>query len=210
MSAHEFRFFDRRIFLRHAGAVLVGLPVLSLSAFASGCNRDRRVLALAPTSETEPKELSWKTVLVSKDEPGTPLIVTGRVFAPDGKTPIEGITLHVYHTDARGLYSEEDGKGGPPKPRLKGWMQTDREGRYEFRTIRPASYPNSRNPQHIHAKLYGAGHTERWIPEFWFADDPLITDEMRAKHADQGTFSPIMSVTRGEDGTLRCVRDIKL
>ncbi|HYH84973.1 MAG TPA: hypothetical protein VEX60_05775 [Pyrinomonadaceae bacterium] len=210
MSAQEFRFFNRRIFLRHAGAVLVGLPVLSLSAFAGGCSRDRRALALASTSETEPKELSWQTVLVSKDEPGTPLVVTGRIFAPDGKTPVEGITLHVYHTDARGLYSEEDGKGGPPNPRLKGWMQTDREGRYEFRTIRPASYPNSRNPQHIHAKVYGAGHAERWIPEYWFADDPLVTDDMRAKHSGEGAFTPIMSATRGDDGVLRCVRDIKL
>jgi protocatechuate 3,4-dioxygenase beta subunit len=210
MSEHEFRFFDRRFFLRSTVAAFVGLPVLSLTAFASGCDRDRRALALAPSSENEPKELSWKTVITSADEPGTPLVVSGRIFDADGKTPVVGITLHVYHTDARGLYSEEDGKGGPPKPRLKGWMQTDREGRYEFRTIRPASYPNSRNPQHIHAKVYGAGHAERWIPEYWFDDDPLVTDEMRAKHAGQGTFTPIMSAKRGDDGVLHCVRDIKL
>jgi len=210
MPAQGFRFFDRRIFLRRAGAVIVGLPVLNLSVFASGCNRDRSALALAPISENEPTNLSWQTTIVSKDEPGTPLVVSGRIYAPDGKTPVEGITLHVYHTDARGLYSEEDRKGGPPQPRLKGWMQTDREGRYEFRTIRPASYPNSNNPEHIHAKVYGAGHVERWIPEYWFDDDPLVNADMRAMHAGQGAFTPIMSAKRGDDGTLRYVRDIKL
>src|SRR5918998_5364660 len=105
-----------------------------------------------------------------------------RFFDADGKTPVEGVTLHVYHTDARGLYSEKDGQGGPPDPRLKGSMKTDGDGRYEFRTIRPASYPNSRNPQHIHAKVYGAGYAERWIPEYWFDDDPLIDAATREKH----------------------------
>jgi protocatechuate 3,4-dioxygenase, beta subunit len=211
MSEREFGFFDRRIFLRRAGTVLASLPFLGLGSVVSGCNKDRRALAaLAPVSENEPNNLSWKTVIVSANEPGTPLIVRGRIFAADGKTPVEGITLSVYHTDARGLYSEEDGNGKEPKPRLKGLMKTDGEGRYEFHTIRPAPYPGRNNPAHIHAKVYGAGYTERWIEEYWFEDDPLVTAEMRAKFANLGTFSPIMNAKRGDDGVLTCVRDIKL
>ncbi|MBF8248477.1 MAG: hypothetical protein HW374_1277, partial [Bacteroidetes bacterium] len=48
---------------------------------------------------------SWKAVITSKDEPGETMIVSGRVFAPDGKTPVEGISVHVYHTDAKGYYN---------------------------------------------------------------------------------------------------------
>jgi len=208
MFEREFRFFDRRAFLQRAGTAFVGLPVLSLSAF--GCGKDRRALALFGTTEKGSDALSWKTVLIPAGEPGTPLVVSGRVFAADGKTPVEGVTLHVYHTDARGLYSDQDGKGGPPQPRLKGWMKTDSAGRYEFHTIRPASYPGTRNPAHIHAKVYGAGYAERWIPEYWFEDDQLVTAEMRAKYAGLGTFSPILSPKRGDDGVLVCVRHIKL
>lgn len=208
MSERLFSPFDRRSFMRSAGAFVVGLPALSLGAL--GCGGDRRALARTATAAGESEALSWKAQLVTAAEPGTPLVVSGRVLAADGKTPVEGITLYVYHTDARGLYSEKDGQGGPPDPRLKGSMKTDRDGRYEFRTIRPASYPGTRNPQHIHARLHGAGYAERGIPEYWFDDDPLVTADMRARHTGLGAFSPVVTVKRGDDGVYACVRDIKL
>lgn len=208
MSGREVRFFDRRLFLRGAGAALVGLPALGLAGV--GCAGGPRALAGPTPAVEKPSELSWRTLLVAAGEPGTPLVVSGRVVAADGRTPVEGVTLHVYHTDARGLYSEKDGNGGPPDPRLKGWMKTGKDGRYEFRTIRPASYPGTRNPQHIHARVYGAGYAERWIPEYWFDDDPLVTAEMRARHNGLGPFSPILSNVRGGDGALAFVRDIRL
>jgi protocatechuate 3,4-dioxygenase beta subunit len=208
MSEREVRFFDRRLFLRGAGAVLVGLPVLSLSA--AGCNRSPRALAGSTPAGRETAELSWRTALTAAGEPGTPMVVSGRIFAADGKTPVAGITLHVYHTDARGLYSEKDGGGGPPDPRIKGSMKTDKDGRYEFRSIRPASYPGTSNPQHIHAKVFGAGYTERHIPEYWFDDDPLITTALSARHAHLGTFSPVVSAKRDGNGVYACVRDIRL
>ena len=207
MSEREVRFFDRRLFLRGAGAALVGLPVLSITAAA--CAKSPGALAGSTPIEKEAAALSWSTVLISAGEPGAPMIVTGRILAADGKTPIEGVTLHVYHTDARGLYSDRPG-GGSNDPRIKGSMKTDKDGRYEFRSIRPASYPGTNNPQHIHAKVFGAGYAERWIPEYWFDDDPLINADVRARNAHLGTFSPIVSAKRGGDGVFACVRDIKL
>jgi protocatechuate 3,4-dioxygenase beta subunit len=149
-------------------------------------------------------------VMVSEREPGEPLVVSGTVYGADGRTSLEGVKLYVYHTDARGIYSDEDGNGREPRPRLKGWMRTNAEGRYEFRTIKPASYPGRRIPAHIHASASGPGYTERWIDDFWFEGDPFITDEMRAKFAGGGTFSPIMTIRRDSDGVLRCLRNIKI
>ena len=207
MPQHEPLELSRRNFLGRAGAVVAGLSALNVSALAlAGCSSEATPAAPQAASET-PKVLTWNTVITAKDEPGRPLLVSGRIYGPDGKTPLEGVTLYVYHTDNTGLYP---GDGINPAPRLRGWMKTDREGRYEFRTIKPASYPNSSNPEHVHTKASGAGFAERWLDNFWFEDDPLITSDMRAKYGDRGAFSPVMAVKRDADGLLRCVRDIRL
>jgi len=89
-------------------------------------------------------------------------------------------------------------------------MRTNAEGRYEFRTIKPVSYPGRRIPAHIHAFVSGPGYPEYWIDEYWFEDDPFITDEMRRKLSGEGAFFPIIKLTRGDDMVLRGVRDIKI
>lgn len=199
----------RRDFLRHG---LFGAAGLAALYGLAGCgSRESSAALLAPAgAEGEPKNIPSRAVLSAWGEAGAPLSVSGRVFAADGGAPVEGLTLYVYHTDARGLYSEQDGSGQEPQPRIKGWVRTDREGRYEFQTTRPGAYPSRRNPAHIHVKAYGAGHPEQWLPDFLFEDDPLVTAETRARYRDLGPFSPIMLVTRDADGRLRCARDIRL
>ena len=205
------RLDGRRGFLRHG---LFGAAGLATLYGLAGCGSRESSAALLPPSpaagEGEPKNIPSRAVLSTWGEAGAPLVVSGRVFAADGVTPIEGVTLYVYHTDARGYYSELDGNGQEPRPRIKGWVRTDREGRYEFQTTRPAPYPRGRNPAHIHAKAYGAGYPEQWIHEYWFEDDPLVTAEMRAPFKDLGSFSPVLKVTRDAAGLIRCVRDIRL
>ena len=205
---------NRRNFIGRAFVALGGFSAIHLGAgFLTGCSTKGNPLSssapAAPAVEV-PENLSWQTVLVSKDEPGEPLIVAGRIFEADGQTPAVGLTLYVYHTDARGLYSEEDGGGGEPKPRLKGSMRTDREGRYEFRTIKPMPYPGTTNRRHIHAKVHGAGRAEQWIDTFMFADDPLVPPTMHAQFAEFGKFTPLMASKLGGEGVIRCVRDIRL
>jgi protocatechuate 3,4-dioxygenase beta subunit len=148
--------------------------------------------------------------MVPAREPGEPLIVSGTIYAPDGRTPIEGIKLWVYHTDATGHYSEQtDTTGDNRSTRLHGVMQTNREGRYEFRTIKPAPYPGHTNPAHIHVLISGPGYPEYWIDSYLFEGDPFITEEMRQK-SGKGNFSSILKLTRGSDGVWRGVRDITL
>lgn len=204
MSHQRRSLLGRRSFLRHSLYGAAGLSVLSTSA---GCGPS--AAALLPPTVEEPPGLAPVATLSTWGEAGAPLVVRGRIFKSDGRTPVEGATLYVYHTDARGLYSEKDGNGGPPQPRIKGYIRTDREGGYEFRTSRPGSYPGSRIPQHIHAKVSGAGSAEQWIDEYWFEDDPFITASMREKFKDHGNFSPILKLARDRDGVFRAVRDIR-
>jgi protocatechuate 3,4-dioxygenase beta subunit len=152
-----------------------------------------------------PEKLSWKTVIPPENEPGEPLIITGRVFKADGKTPAEGMVLWVYHTDRTGYYNEKDDAS---HPRLKGWMKIGADGKYEFRTIRPGAYPHRTTPAHIHAHVYAPEYSERSIPDFWFKDDPRINENELKLQAQQGAHPVIVEVKRGSDGVWRGERDI--
>ena len=187
------RNLNRREFV-FAGTVALAVPLL-------GCGGK----AVAERLESAG---SWKAVIVSDSEPGQPMIVSGRIFAPDGKTPLEGITLFVYQTDASGVYSTRGGNGDNRNTRIHGSMRTNADGQYEFRTIKPGSYPQSRNPAHVHAFVSGPGYPEYWIDEFLFDDDPFVGNDLRNRVSNKGTFSSVLKLTKGNDGILRGVRDI--
>ena len=123
--------------------------------------------------------MSWKTEIVTDKEPGEPLIITGTIFGLDGKTPLEAATLSIYHTDLTGKYSPNSGSGGDNRTtRLRGKMLTVADGRYEFRTIKPASYPDSTIAAHIHAYVAAPGFTEYWIDNFEFEGDPFLDPKL--------------------------------
>lgn len=192
---------NRRMFLKQMSIAAVSVPVLDLGLIS--CTN----LAKAPATK-DPINVPWRTTIVSPTEPGEPLIVSGTIYAPDGRTPLEGINLYVYQTDATGVYSTTGGNNRGT--RIHGLMRTNAEGRYEFRTIKPGSYPQSRNPAHIHAYVSGPGYPEYWIDEYHFVDDPFISDEQRKQDAARGNFASILKLERGADNVLRGTRDIKV
>jgi catechol 1,2-dioxygenase len=75
---------------------------------------------------------------ISLDGKGEPTFVSGRVLDPDG-TPIAGATLDVWQTSADGFYDMQD--PGQPRMNLRGLFTTAADGRFFFRTVKPASYP---------------------------------------------------------------------
>lgn len=200
--------FSRRSFLKHASLFAVTLPALEVGTLVfAGCNQTR---SLAGTAPEQMANVPWKTTIVADGEPGEPLIVSGTIYAPDGRTPLEGINLFVYQTDATGVYSTSGADGDNRGTRIHGLMRSNKEGRYEFRTIKPGSYPNSRNAAHIHAYVSGPDYPEYWIDEYLFDGDPFITSADRQKFAGKGGLSSILTLQRGTDGVLRAVRDIKV
>jgi len=199
--------FNRRDFLQLASKAAMVLPLAGLGASELGCGRSASLLA-RPSDNRNPN-IPWNISMVSATEPGEPLIISGTVYAPDGHTPLEGMSLWVYHTDATGHYSSLTESGGDNRnTRLHGLMKTNREGRYEFRTIKPAPYPGHTNPAHIHAYVSGPGYPEYWIDSYLFEGDPFITEEMRQKFSATGNLSAILKLTRSNDGVWRGVRDI--
>ena len=201
----------RRGFLR---AIPAALAVLPAARWLSRCVSLAE--AAIPQQHPTPQQVldegpagaSWRIAMVSPDEPGEPLVIHGTVFAADGKTPLPGARLYVYHTDAKGLYRQDQDFGKPA--RIRGWMKTDSQGQYEFRTIKPAPYPGRTIPAHIHPTADAPGYPARWLDDYWFDGDPYLKKEDVAADAGLGTFSRIVKLTRGTDGVFRGVRDIRL
>jgi protocatechuate 3,4-dioxygenase beta subunit len=145
--------------------------------------------------------------MVKASEPGEPLVISGTIYMADGKTPVEGAVLYVYHTDASGRYRRNIFSR---RPRLRGWMKTGPDGRYEFHTVRPGAYPGESIPAHIHATLSAPGHAEKWIDDFLFGDDPRLRPADIVRAQEQGRFSHILKLERDDVGTWHGVRDIRL
>ena len=203
------RKMSKRLTTRRSVPTQTAVLTLALAAAVSlSCSQQARSLAKSD-NDISAKSVPAKVSIVSDKEPGAPLIITGTIYAPDGQTPLEGINLFVYQTDATGVYSTSGNNGDNRDTRIHGAVRSGADGRYEFRTIKPGSYPASRNPAHIHAYVSGSNYPEYWIDEYHFSDDPFVTDGMRAS-AETGSFSSILKLTRGADGVLRGVRDIKV
>lgn len=147
--------------------------------------------ALERAQRDRPKVLTSRARIAPAGEPGTPLVVHGRVFSSDGRTPARGLCVFAYHTDRNGIYAEP-GKG-PHVWRLRGWAETDSEGRFEFETIRPAPYPGRSAAAHIHLTIEGPG-VPRFSAGLLFADDNLVTAAERKESARQGTFGSVVAV----------------
>jgi protocatechuate 3,4-dioxygenase beta subunit len=69
---------------------------------------------------------------------------------------------------------------------IRGWVRTDAEGRYALYTARPAPYPNSNIPAHIHMVVKEPGMSEYYIDDYEFDDDKLLTGAERKKRSSRG------------------------
>ncbi len=82
---------------------------------------------------------------------GQPCWLEGQVVDEAG-TPLAGAVVEIWQCDAEGRYRHPgDGDRADPAFQAFGRVQTDAQGRYRFRTIRPVAY-SGRTP-HIHVKV---------------------------------------------------------
>ncbi len=156
-----------------------------------------------------PGQLNQETALTADTEPGEPLEISGTIYKADGKTPAAGVILYVYQTSAKGEYEPLPGNPELRHGRLRGWMKTDAQGRYRFRTVRPGAYPGRKDPAHIHPVIKEPDKNEYYIDEYRFDDDRLLTQAERAREEKRGG-SGIIKVTKDQRGVWIGRRDITL
>ncbi len=157
-----------------------------------------------------PAQLSWSARLGPANAPGEPMVIRGTIYQRDGKTPAPHVVLYVYHTDHNGNYTPGDAqKNARRHGELRGWVKSDQNGRYEFTSIRPASYPNRKDPAHIHPIIMEPDGRYYWIDEYLFEDDKLVTTQVRNAQEKRGG-NGIIALKKNNQGVWEGKRDIIL
>ena len=116
------------------------------------------------------------------------LKISGIIYKRDGKTPASDVLLYVYQTNEKGVYPQQKGAKGWEKRHgyIRGWIKTNAKGEYTLYTFRPASYPNTTIPQHIHITVKETDKNEYYLDDFYFDDDPNLTDKIRNRKNFRG------------------------
>ena len=106
---------------------------------------------------------------------GQVLNVMGRVLNLAGQ-PVRNAKVEIWQANAKGRYTHpSDTNPAPLDPNFEGSaiLATDSQGRYRFKTIKPAAYPAGPDlirPAHIHFQV--SGRQDRLVTQMYFENDP--------------------------------------
>jgi protocatechuate 3,4-dioxygenase beta subunit len=150
--------------------------------------RDTASSLLGPFYRAGAPELAYGANIAGAT-PGEPIKIRGRVTDGHGQA-IADATLDVWQAAPSGKYDIQ--KDDPTKMNLRGRFHTDADGRYEFRSVKPKSYPvpddgpvgvllraqgrHPYRPAHIHFILTAEGY-EPLITAVYIAGDAYIESD---------------------------------
>ena len=177
----------RRMVLQGVAALLCGaFPPGAIAAAAKSCRLTQRDI-LGPFYRFG---APFQTKLAGPDETGKRLIMNGKVYSSDCRSPLPNTLIEVWQANKAGRYDTD--KPGNFTERvdfhLRGMMLTDQQGNYEFETIMPGRYPIPPNlpglekyagltrPAHIHFRVSESLHVPL-TTQLYFKDDPHIAKD---------------------------------
>jgi catechol 1,2-dioxygenase len=127
--------------------------------------------------------------IVRSPTPGPALFVNCSVKDHNGK-PIAGAEVDIWHSSPEGFYEQQDPKQAPMN--LRGKFATDAQGRFGFRSVKPAGYPipvdgpvgdlvratgrHNYRPAHLHFLIFKEGFKTLISQIYVNDDDKLETD----------------------------------
>lgn len=129
---------------------------------------------------------------------GQPAWLEGQVSDAEGR-PLRGAQVEIWQCDQAGHY-HHPGDGGRADPAFQGFgrVSVDAEGRYRFRTLRPAPY-SGRTP-HIHLKVR-LGPRELLTTQVYVAGEPGNARDALWRRLDEaGRAALTVPFTPGVDG----------
>jgi catechol 1,2-dioxygenase len=127
--------------------------------------------------------------IVRSDTSGDPMFFTGTVVDKAGQ-PIANAEVDVWHASTVGLYENQD--PAQAEMNLRGKFFTDEQGRFAFRSIKPAGYPvpmggpvgkfltvqhrHPFRPAHLHCLIHKADY-KTIASQLYSADDPNLESD---------------------------------
>ncbi len=127
--------------------------------------------------------------IVRSPTPGPVLFVNCTVKDTQGN-PVAGAEVDVWHSSPEGFYEQQDENQADMN--LRGKFTTDAEGRFSFRSVKPAGYPipitgpvgdllrhagrHNYRPAHLHFLIYKEGFKTHISQIYVQDDDKLETD----------------------------------
>ncbi|RYZ28233.1 MAG: intradiol ring-cleavage dioxygenase [Chitinophagaceae bacterium] len=138
---------------------------------------------------------------------GQKILLTGIVYQIDAKTPAPNVLLYYYQTNSEGryLHKAEEKRSMPPNELgqthgyIRGWVKTDKEGKYYIYTIRPGTYPTNDEPAHVHITVKEPNDIkEYYIDDFVFDDDKLLNSARRKKLENRSGSGVLRLVKKDE------------
>jgi len=129
--------------------------------------------------------------IVRSPTPGPALFTSCRVLDQAG-APIAGAEVDVWHSSPEGLYEQQDPKQA--EMNLRGKFVTDAEGRFGFRSVKPAGYPipidgpvgdllrvagrHNMRPAHLHFLIFKPGF-KTLISQVYVKGDPHLDTDVQ-------------------------------
>jgi catechol 1,2-dioxygenase len=124
--------------------------------------------------------------LLRSPTPGAALLFRGLVV-DENKNPVPGAEIDVWHSSTVGLYENQD--PSQAEMNLRGVFLTDAQGRFSFRSVKPAGYPvptdgpagallraqkrHNMRPAHLHFLIYKPGF-KTIASQVYVQDDPYL------------------------------------
>lgn len=204
---------NRRQFLKNSSLLALGSALLPSLVKGSELESSKTIEACDPTTLDFYGEGPFYTAnppsmqngqLASSTEPGSRMIISGRVFNLDCTQAIPNATIDVWHADDAGNY---DNTGF----NLRGQTTANSQGFYLFETIKPGKYLNGSTfrPSHIHFKISAPGFPTL-TTQLYFQGDSSIPGDAAAS-ITSGQFdasSRIIPLTTNGQGILEGTWDI--
>jgi len=129
--------------------------------------------------------------IIRSPTPGPAIFVDVHLKDTQGK-PIVGAECDVWHSSTEGFYEQQDPKQADMN--LRGKFFTDEQGRFSFRSIKPAGYPipidgpvgdlvratdrHNYRPAHLHFLFYKPGF-KTLISQIYVNDDPVLETDVQ-------------------------------
>jgi protocatechuate 3,4-dioxygenase beta subunit len=135
----------------------------------------------------------FKTELIQPGTKGEILHFNGTIFGKDGRSPVNGALVEIWHCNEEGAY---DNMSDDYVYRAS--QKTAANGRYSFKTILPVPYAVSSEltrPAHIHMRVSARG-VQDLVTQVYFTGDKHLKEDESASHAD--ALNRILDMTRND------------